>query len=147
MKKAATKFIIPLLSIILLLGCLEEIGDLDKIEDYTWNPELALPISNSTFGLVDFLDDPDVEDFIEVDEDGLIVITYEDQFESQDAASYVEIPDETYNESISFDAPILIQLPIQFQVSTTETFDFTIDNPEGDELDSAILNSGVAAVY
>ena len=105
----------------MLWGCLEELGDLNNIEDYVWNPEIAVPIANSTFGLVEFLDNDEIDDYIGTDADGLIIFTYEDQFESQDAASYVEIPDETFNESISFDAPQWIQvpLPIEFEISTT----------------------------
>jgi hypothetical protein len=146
LKKFKAVFFAPLALSLLLWGCLEELGDLNKIEDYVWNPNVAIPIANSTFGLVEFLEDPEVEDYIGTDENGLIIFSYEDQFESQDAASYVEIPDETFDASIQFPSPILIQLPIDITVSTTESFDITLDNPEGDEIDSALLSGGNIAL-
>jgi len=146
LKKFKAVFFAPLALSLLLWGCLEQIGDLNKIEDYTWNPNLAFPIANSTFGLVEFLEDPDVDDYIQTDPNGLILFTYEDQFESQDAASYVEIPDESFDASIQFPAPILIQLPIDITVSKTESFSITLDNTEGDEIDSALLSAGSLAL-
>jgi len=142
LKKFKAVFFAPLALSLLLWGCLEQIGDLDKVEEYTWNPNFAVPIANSTFGLVEFLEDPEVDEYITTDPDGLIIFTYEDQFESQEAASYIEIPDETFSESISFSPPLLIQLPILLEIETTESFDFTLDSGEGDEIDSALLNSG-----
>ena len=146
MKKAGTRFFSALGLILFLGGCLEELGNLDKIQDYTWNPEVAIPISNSTFGLVDFLENDEVDDFIETDENGLIILTYQEEFESQDAASYIEIPDETYEESFSFGAPILIQLPIQLEISATESYEFELESEDGDKIDSARLNSGRVAL-
>ena len=124
-------------------GCNGAFSDLNKIGQYTWNPSLAFPIAKATFGFEDFINRNDTLALIEKDEEGLIILTYEnnDLF-SQNAASYLELPDETHTESFNFNSPLLIQLPIAFQISKTEFFNFKIETEEGDEIDSVLLQSG-----
>lgn len=124
-------------------GCNGAFSDLDKIGQFTWNPSLAFPIAKATFGFEDFITNNDTLVFIEKDEEGLIILTYEnnDLF-SQNAASYLELPDETHTESFSFDSPLLIQLPINLQISKTKFFSFMVEGEERDEIDSVLLKSG-----
>ncbi len=124
-------------------GCSGAFNDLDKIGEFTWNPSLAFPIAKATFGFEDFINNNDTLAFIEKDEEGLIILTYEnnDLF-SQKAASYLDLPDEIFTESFSFESPLLSKLPIDRQISKTNSFNFTIDSPDGDEIDSVLLQSG-----
>ena len=58
-------------------GCNGAFSDLNKIGQYTWNPSLAFPIAKATFGFEDFINRNDTLALIEKDEEGLIILTYE----------------------------------------------------------------------
>ena len=123
-------------------GCLSGF-ETDKIAQITFNPTLALPLVNSTFGFGEFLEKADTISVVEIDESGVITLVFDSgPLFSQNAASYIEIPNTSTRESFNFDFVELVPLPIEITVTKKETFSFTISTPEGDEIDSIFLESG-----
>jgi len=111
------------------------------------NPRLTVPVAQSVFGFDDFITNTDSTAQFITDEDGLLILLYQNEsLVSQDASSFLELPDESASESFSFDAPILIQLPIQFEISAKETYSFDFETDEGDQIDSVLLRSGELAL-
>ncbi len=135
-------FFILLIATAIFSGCLNGF-ETNKIAQITFNPTLAVPLVNSTFGFEEFLESADSISVIEIDETGLITLVFDSgPLFSQDAASYITIPNTTTQESINFTTGELVALPIDLTITKKETFSFTIVTPEGDELDSIILESG-----
>jgi len=144
-----TYLLISLLYICLVWGLnsCQQIRDLDRIRQSTLNPRLAVPVAQSIFGFDDFITNTDSTAQFITDEDGLLILLYQNEsLVSQDASSFLELPDESASESFSFDAPILIQLPIQFEISAKETYSFDFETDEGDQIDSVLLRSGELAL-
>lgn len=140
MKKYISIFII---GTSLLTGCISGF-ETNKIAQLTFNPRIALPLVNSTFGFKEFLENSDSLSIIEIDDSGLITLVYDSgPLFSQDAGSQIVIPATSTRESFGFTTPELLPLPIDLTISKKETFSFTIETPEGDEIDSIFLESGI----
>lgn len=58
-------------------GCSAE-DDLDRLMKPQWKPELAVPVINTKLSIDEVLDSHDPGDFVEVGQDGLITLVYED---------------------------------------------------------------------
>ena len=127
-----------------LWACVGTFNDLDSLQ-LNISPTIAFPIAHSTFNLEDFVNKGDTvgEITFDTDANGLYIITYENKaLFSQEASSFIEIPDETASESFNFDPPVAIRLPFDLEISQSEQFNFTIDSGEGDQLDSVLVRSG-----
>ncbi|MEL6924507.1 MAG: hypothetical protein AAFO94_10710 [Bacteroidota bacterium] len=73
-----------------LVGCVKDIGDI-KIDG--WEPEVAIPILNSTIVVEDLLDDFETGGSIERDENDFLTLVYEDEVFSQRGDEIINIPD------------------------------------------------------
>ena len=80
--------------LVLLSGCLEEIGNLDKDFSVELSPEIALPLIDSRLFIDDF--SSELEDVsITADQDGTIVLELEKFLFEEVAETYFDIPNQT----------------------------------------------------
>lgn len=103
------------------------------------NPSLALPLVNGNLTIGDMLNDEDSVHFKKY-EDGLLYVTYQDQFVSQDVRDLFNIPDINVNKS--FVMPGLVVPPHSEDIrsdSLTSPVDFNM-TPE--KLNELLLESG-----
>lgn len=119
-------------------------SDLDRIGQIVWNPTVGIPISNGTFTFIDFQEElTSGKVSIEADGDGLLTMVYKnDSLFSQNAEDMVDIVADPFNTSVFIDLPILTDLPINGSLSYSEAFNFNVDTPNNDILDSVLLKGG-----
>jgi len=112
------------------------------------NPRITIPVAKSVFGFDDFITNTDPAAQFGTDEDGLLILLYQnDSLVSQEASSFLDLPDESASESFSFEAPLLIPFNnFQFEISAKETYSFDFETDEGDQIDSVLLRSGQLAL-
>ena len=65
----------------------------DTILTDHWQPEIALPLINTTIFISDFLNNTEVADYFEVDSNNFITLIYEDKVPSPKAEDFITIDD------------------------------------------------------
>lgn len=137
------------LSALFFIGCdlNNFIDDLDKVTEPDWNPEFASPVVTGTFNLGDYINT--ISDSITVyqDNDGVVVFEFDgSEIESDRAEDMISIPEQTFLESISFDAIESTGLPVNIQLTKSLSYDRDVDTEENDELDSMVFKSGILGI-
>lgn len=122
----------------------EKSFDFDRLANPVYNPELALPLINSSLKLQDFYPDSAV-DFFRINDDSSISLIYNgEQLFSQKAENLVKIPDQ----DITIPTPVIIpdipagmadsiDIPLSFQFITEDN---------GQIIDSLIMKSGLVEI-
>jgi len=130
--------------VVIASSCLEEMGDLDKLADYTWNPQLAVPLANSNFSFGDFVTNFDSLTQVSVDNEGLISILYHTDFISERGNEIFKDLDlsQTFPPVIaSIPGILLSQLPVLGSIPFTQDTSVAF-NVSGEALDSIWLKGG-----
>ncbi len=123
---------------VFIVSCLEELDEIDKIAQYTWNPKLAVPLANSRLGFDDFLLESDSTSIVDVGTDGLITLAYEENLVSQTAETIFSVPSHTINTSVPVPPG-----PISGQLNVSQSFVVTYPTAgAGEQLDSVFLKGG-----
>lgn len=132
-------------------GCY--LQDLDKVKGGEIYPKLTLPIANSTFGLVEFLEKNETAaDYVGVDDRGVIFFQYEDSIATPGIDDDIQIPDQVFQEFFSLNLAQVNLINASrgtpgYEFTTPPiVYDFTVDSDDGDELDSLLTNGGILRV-
>lgn len=124
----------------ILASCLEEIDGIDKIEDPSFAPSIDFPLVNSDFSMEEFLTEGESKAKI-VDQQGLLVLTYDDTVTTPSAEGFFSLPDQQSpvlsitGPEVSFPSP-----GATVTVTKNLTFAFTPANSEA--LDSVLIKAG-----
>ncbi len=125
-------------------GCRKKY-DPDKFASGSWDPNLAVPIAYSNFGVHDILDRAEAEDLFVIDpESGLLALVYTGEAFSFAANEVLQLAPQNFSASFTasdFNFPILPSFNEQAEGSVDETFSFAA--PNGEELYSIELSSGL----
>ncbi len=143
-KKSIAK-ITTLCVLVIASSCLEEIGDLadDRLADYTWNPQLAVPLANSNFSFDDFVTNFDTLTQVSTDNEGLISIIYHTDFISQRGNEIFTVPGQTLSPvTASIPGALLSLLPTDGTITYNQVFSVPFSASSGEAIDSVWLNSG-----
>jgi hypothetical protein len=91
---------------------------LEDIQDYTYSPEIAVPLVSSSISIDDIMDVSDLS-FIELDEDNLITLVYKGQIFSVDAENIFTLTDQnqqrSFDEIIPADTTLIIPFLLSFE--------------------------------
>jgi len=131
--------------VVVASSCLEEIDDLDKLAEYTWNPQLAVPLANSNFSFGDFVTNFDSLTQVSIDNEGLISILYHTDFISARGSDIFTDLGQTLTltpVSASIPGILLSQLPVLGSITFTQDITVALNSPSGEAIDSVWLNSG-----
>lgn len=131
--------------VVVASSCLEEIDDLDKLAEYTWNPQLAVPLANSNFSFGDFVTNFDSLTQVSVDNEGLISILYHTDFISARGSDiFTDLGQTLTLDTVSASIPdiLLSQLPVLGSITFTQDITVALNSPSGEAIDSVWLNSG-----
>lgn len=86
----------------ILQACVKNYFEFDKIStQMEWNPNIAVPLINTTMGISDILRDTGATSFLDVDSTNLFSIVYSQQLYSQTAQEFIEIQNQNYFEQFS----------------------------------------------
>jgi hypothetical protein len=100
-KKISIGFSLAMISGLVFFSCdYSYLDGLSTIEDYTYDPVVAVPLVSSAININDLIDLNDIN-LIEVDEENLITLVYRGEIFSIDASSIFTVPDQLHN--ISFE--------------------------------------------
>ncbi len=76
--------------IVLFNACLQDIDDVQLTD---WSPEIAIPITNTTYSIQDFLENNNSGGSITTDEDNLLKLIHAGRVSSLNGADKIQIPD------------------------------------------------------
>lgn len=124
---------------LILISCLEELEDVDKIGGAEFEPVLEFPLVNSQFTLRDFLVEGNSSARI-VDQDGVMTLIYDDSLVTATAESFFVVPDQT-SPTININGGEFA-LPPGSSVSLNRSQNFGFNAVPGQELDSVWIKSG-----
>lgn len=135
------------LSLLLGLGiitysCNLEYFDNAELEEFTFNPSLAVAIGEVNYKVSDLfaqLDDPNV--VIEPNSDNVVTLSYVEELSGQSASEFITISDQGFTGSVPA-GTTNIAAPIATTVSVSETliYDLALENAQ--EFDSVFFNGG-----
>lgn len=145
MKKNRLSIIVTLLSFsVFLVSCLEDLENTDKIANSTFKPAIEFPLINSDFNLQEFLTEGNSKAKI-FEEDGVIVVSYEDSVTTPSADAIFNLPDQqspilsVTGPEISFPSP-------GGSVAFSKTLTFDFNTSQGEILDSILFKGGQMAL-
>lgn len=120
-------------------SCIKDNFDFDKLSHKVeLNPNIAVPIVNSSLTLRDVVQDYDKNELFEEDANGFLYLMYQQQIYSSDGTNIFSIPSQNITES--YLAPSNINLTTGTYSYTDSTVqDFSVNNSA--RIDSIILNS------
>jgi hypothetical protein len=127
---------------IITLGCnLEYFGEA-VLEDFEWNPSLALPIGEITYSVEDLFSDlSDAGVDIGTNGDDIVTLTYEEELQAQSANAFVGLVNQ--NLSTKRSAGIAVNNPgVSSQVSNSDVFALDWQTSLGELYDSVDFSSG-----
>lgn len=129
-------------------SCFKELTDkVNDVDEITWNPKLALPLTNGSFTIAEFADDLSGEKFSTTSTDeGIVVFKYSnDNLFSTTAEELVQINDENINVVLQPDLSSIpdLSIPITGTFIYEEKHEFIGATAEGDKLYHLALKGGV----
>jgi hypothetical protein len=127
---------------VITLGCnLDYFADA-QIDDFTWNPTVALPIGEISYNVEDLFQDlTDAGVEIGTNGDDVVTLTYQEELQSQSANGFVGLIDQSITQRSS--AGISAENPgLSSQVTKSEVFPLTWVTNFGEEYDSIDFSSG-----
>ena len=132
--------LIFLFSSCILVSCLEELGNVDKIQKTTFEPSIDFPLVNSEFNMEEFLTEGESKARI-TEQGGLMVLTYDDSISTPLGELFFFLPDQQ--------SPVLsitgseVTFPTSgATVTINKTLSFTFNTASGEVLDSILVKAG-----
>ncbi|MBL4653607.1 MAG: hypothetical protein JKY53_12215 [Flavobacteriales bacterium] len=133
------KFLAVFAVIGLMVGCVKDSFNFDKLKKSKYNPTVAAPLIFTSLSLAEMLKLTD-SDLIQVDDDGFISLVYRSTLFSSTAEDLISIPDQSYNQTVSPGiGPIILSNGVTQTYSETQTMTFAA---APNQLDSIILKNG-----
>ena len=107
------------------------------------NPEVGFPLVNATVTAEEAIESLDEDDLLEIGATGQISLIYTDSITELNLTDSLDIPNQSFKDSLQLSDSELNELNTIFTVTVTNSQIETFDLPEGDELDSLRINTGV----
>lgn len=128
-------------STFILASCLEELENTDKIGSITFEPEIGLPLVNSTFTMEEFLTEGGSKAGIS-EQSGVMVVTYDDSIFTPSAETIFTIPDQQSPVISIAGAEVTFPSPGS-SVTVSKSITFAFNPSPGDNLDSMLIKAGL----
>lgn len=114
------------------------------IQDLQTNatPTFGVPIANARISAERVIQNFDEEGLIQSGADGMLMLAYRDTFETVKAGDILNLPRQSYNESVDLSPAELLELAETGSVTISENSIFSITSSEGDRLDSMRFENG-----
>jgi hypothetical protein len=143
MKKTSSTILFLL--IFLISSCVKDITEtLDKaskVSQVRWNPKIALPLVYSDLNFRDLLDETNAKQYIRIDDDSLVSLVYEDNYNSDYAENVLKLETQSYGEIFTFNSTQLEALNNLGEV--TVNFSQRVSyNGDANELDKVWFKAG-----
>jgi len=145
-------YLLGLLAISLLGACLKDNFKLNKLTGSFWEPDVAVPLVNSSMTLKNILKLSNSNNNFSIASDNFITLVYSGNLFSLRADQVLIIPDQTINNNFTFPSAALpafnlINLQDTFEINPpiTSNFDFNSGSPDS-YIDSITLKSCLFAV-
>ncbi|MFO8054417.1 MAG: hypothetical protein R6U19_04545 [Bacteroidales bacterium] len=121
------------------LSCMKDKFEINEMGSNKWNPDLAVPLINSSVSMLDITQDVENEDFY-IDQNNLVSIIYVDTIFSLGAKDLLEIPDQVVDTSLVWDFPV--GLPPGDSTSGVYSFLLNVNTDNNEILDSLQIKQG-----
>lgn len=138
--RSTVSFFLFVLFSALLVSCLEELEDTDKIADITFEPSIDFPLVNSNFTMQEFITEGKSKARI-VEQGGMMVLIYDDSLVTPPGDEFFILPDQQ-SPVLSITGPeFTFPLPGS-TVTITKTLSFSFNATGSGQLDSVIVKAG-----
>jgi hypothetical protein len=128
------------LSACILISCLEELDNLDRIEGSAFEPTIDFPLINSEFSMQELLTDGESKARI-TDVGGVLVATYDDTVSTPDGSLFFVVPSQS-SPTLTINGPEVSFPSPGGSISITKEVAFDFNTSNGEVLDSILLNAG-----
>jgi hypothetical protein len=143
MKKTSSTILFIL--IFLISSCVKDITEtLDKaskVNQVRWNPKIALPLVYSDLNFRDLLDETNAKQYIRIDDDSLVSLVYEDNYNSDYAENVLKLETQSYGEIFTFNSTQLEALNNLGEVTVNFSQRVSYDG-DANELDKIWFKAG-----
>lgn len=145
MKKLNATYLLLLIGIALISGCIKEVTDTidkaSKIDRVRWDPSLAVPLVYSDLNFSDFIDGTNIQQYLQVANDGQVSLVYEDKYTSEKAEDVFDLLPQNYGETFTFTGSQLAALNALGEVTVSYTRVVSYSG-NGNELDKVWFKNG-----
>lgn len=139
-KKVFIYIMIGLLPAAITISCIDaDDYDFDRLAEFRWSPELAIPLIYGKLTLDNLLTTEDIES-LETDTDGLYFLVYEDTLESRTIGDLLSFNNIFYNASFPVIAGIIPPLTTENLIQSQGILEF---NQDPEEITSMQASEGV----
>ena len=119
----------------------ETLDKASKVNQVRWNPKIALPLVYSDLNFRDLLDETNAKQYIRIDDDSLVSLVYEDNYNSDYAENVLKLETQSYGEIFTFNSTQLEALNNLGEV--TVNFSQRVSyNGDANELDKIWFKAG-----
>lgn len=145
-KPSIRRSVLALLVLVMAFAtsCKKEYLEFDKIKkDVTWNPELAVPLVNTTVNAGDVLDRFDDEDIVIIDPNtGLLALRYYGEIFSITAEELIQLQTQTASVPVALTPQQIADLQANGSVTVSATLPYTFQTPSGEQLATVLFKNG-----
>jgi hypothetical protein len=139
-KRSTVSFFLFVLFSALLVSCLEELEDTDKLADITFEPSVDFPLVNSNFTMQEFITEGKSKARI-VEQGGMMVLIYDDSLVTPPGDQFFILPDQQ-SPVLSITGPEFSFPSPGATVTITKTLNFSFNTTGTEQLDSVLIKAG-----
>lgn len=126
-----------------LFSCNKDQFDLNKLTSGEWNPNLAVPIVNTSLDVYNLFAKEDSNEVVIIDPDTrMLALLYKGEVFSFDAQEIVKLPDGSKSQDLSLGASEINDLVVNGSVTRQFNSVYTYPAPQGIKISSAQLKAG-----
>lgn len=120
-KNLVKRLFVAVTTSVILISCIKDNFDFNKLGKSSWNPNLAVPLANSTFTIYDIIKNVDKDSNIIVDNTNFCTLVYRDRLFSLRADEIVQIPDQSFNYNLQLTPAEILTLTGTNTVTSNHT--------------------------
>jgi len=124
----------------IVASCMEELENTDKIGGVAFEPEIGIPLVNSTFTMEEFLTEGGSKARIS-EQSGVMVLTYDDSIFTPGAETIFALPDQQSPVISITGSDVTFPFPGS-SVTVSKSVTFAFNSSPGDNLDSILIKAG-----
>ena len=113
--------------VFIMVSCIKETFDGDKLTETDWNPELCAHVIHSDLTVYN-LAKADPNTIIKKDDKNFVTIIYKNTIFSKTADELINIPGQSYSNLLSFSVPVIFPANSTSQTNYPAEYDFSLPN-------------------
>ena len=135
--------LVNILIFLLFAGCDFSSFDFRKVKKVELSPEIAIPLGSANLSMQDLISKIDSMVIFDEEEDGTILLIYEDSLKERSFIDYFDFQDQAFQDTLGLDLPLNITIPNGETIPLLESkLEYQIDFPGDQRFDSLLISKG-----